>query len=122
MRQSDWCFSVLYINYVFLTHADSTPSSDFVLYSVESNVTGSLKINVTSPGAYGTDVTYSGSLVGGGGSVQVMNGNLLTVAGLDYSISHTVSITGASVTCSGAERSRQFNYTFKTASMFFEKL
>ncbi len=71
-------------------------------------------ISALSPGAYGTAVTYSGSVVEGSGSVAVA-GNVLTVTGLDYTLSHTVSITGASDMCTGLQGSNQTSYTLNIA-------
>ncbi len=97
-----------------LFSSDPTPSISSVTYSVDSATTGRLMITTLSPGAYGTTVTYSGSVVEGSGSVVVV-GNVLTVTGLDYTLSHTVNITGASGVCAGLQGSNQTSYTFNIA-------
>ncbi len=82
-----------------------------MLYSVDSEILGSLTINVTSIGAYGTGVTYSGTVVRGNGSVHT-GGNMLNVSGLDYTYNHSIHIMGASNVCSGLQRNNQFSFSF----------
>ena len=98
---------------VDFSFSDPTPSTSSVTYSVETAMSGRLLITVDSPGAYGSAVTYSGSVVEGStsGSV-VVTGNMLSVSGLDYRLSHTVNISGS---CSGFTRTSQFSYTFNIA-------
>lgn len=64
-----------------------------VEYFVESATTGRVRFTVSSIGVVGTSVSYSASVVGGGGSVQVVD-NIITVSGLSYTASHVVSVSG----------------------------
>ncbi|XP_064397675.1 uncharacterized protein LOC135344395 isoform X2 [Halichondria panicea] len=100
---------------------DPTPTPTFVLYSVDSEILGSLTINVTSIGAYGTGVTYSGTVVRGNGSVHT-GGNMLNVSGLDYTYNHSIHIMGASNVCSGLQRNNQFSFSFNISEISIIKL
>ena len=64
---------------------------------MESAVTGGVRLNVSSPRAYGTGVMYSGGV--NGRSVRGVE-SVVTVIGLDYTQSHSVSVTATSLQCS----------------------
>ena len=64
-----------------------------VEYFAESATTGRVRFTVSSIGVVGTSASYSASVVGGSGSVQVAD-NIITVSGLSYTESHVVNVSG----------------------------
>ncbi len=62
-------------------------------------LTGRVTLLVSSSGTFGTEVSFYGS-VEGSGSVEVTDNNI-TVTGLSYTESHTVSVVATSAVCPG---------------------
>ncbi len=60
--------------------------------------TGRVTFLANSSGTFGTEITVSASVVGGSGSVVVTD-NSVTVTGLSYTGSHTVSVVATSAVC-----------------------
>ena len=63
-------------------------------------LTGQITLLVSSSGTFGTAITFYGSVVGGSGLVEV-TGSIITVTGLSYTESHTVSVVATSAVCPG---------------------
>ena len=82
---------------------------DSMEYLVESAVTGEVRLTVSSPGAYGTGVVYSGNVTGGS---VVVTGSNMVVTGLEYRQTHSVSITANSSQCSGLVETTLVEATF----------
>ncbi len=82
----------------------STPTVDSVEYSVGNSTTGQFRFLVSSSGTFRTEVAISASVVGGSGSVIVTD-NSITVTGLSYTESHTVSVVATSAVCPGVDNS-----------------
>ena len=78
-------------------------------YFVDTPMTGGVRLNVSSPRAYGTGCMYSGSV--NGGSVMVSS-SVVTVTGLDYKRTHSISVTASSLQCSGLASTTTRNFTF----------
>ncbi len=91
----------MHINY---TGIPSTPTVDSMEYSVVNSTTGRFRLLVSSSGTFGTKVTLSASVVGGSGTVVVTD-NMITVIGLSYTGSHTVSVLATSAVCPGVDNS-----------------
>ena len=88
------------------------PTLGPVEYSVESATTGRAVFTVSSMGSFGTAVSYSGSVIGGNGTVET-TGNSIVVAGLDYTQTHTVVVMATSAVCPGVEaRNMTFTLSF----------
>ena len=77
-----------------------------------------MKLLVSSPGAYGTDVLYIGNVVGKSNSIVAIN-NVLVIVGLSYTQTHTVRVSANSsrATCLGLKRSTFLNASFSTAGL-----
>ena len=89
------------------------PTIGTITYSIESALTGSVTFTASSMSSFGVAVSYNASVIGG--SVQV-TGDTITVAGLSYARTHTVTVTAA--VCSGIEtNSVLILITFNSAGM-----
>ena len=64
------------------------------------STTGRFRFLVSSSGRFGTKVAISAGVVGGSGTVEVTDNNI-TVTGLSYTESHTVSVVATSAVCPG---------------------
>ena len=73
----------------------SVPAIGLITYSIESALTGSVTFTASS---MSSPVSYNASVIGG--SVQV-TGDTITVTGLSYARTHTVTVTAA--ICPGIE-------------------
>ncbi len=93
----------------------STPTTGSIVYSVTDTTTGLAIFEASSTGSFGTGVSYSGSVVGGGGSLSV-DGNRFTVTGLSYTESHTVSVVATSALCPGVLNSANVAFMFDISS------
>ncbi len=71
--------------------------------------TGQFTLLVCSNGTFGTGVIFFGSVVGGSGSVVVTD-NSITVTGLNYTKSHTVSVVATSAVCPGVLNSSSIDF------------
>ena len=90
----------------------SVPTIGPITYSIESALTGSVTFTASS---MSSPVSYNASVIGG--SVQV-TGNTITVAGLSYTRTHTV--TARAVVCPGIEtNSTPFFVSFNTAGICY---
>ncbi len=78
----------------------STPTVDSMEYSVGDSTTGRFRFLVSSSGRFRTEVAISAGVVGGSGTVEVTDNNI-TVTGLSYTGSHTVSVVATSDVCPG---------------------
>ena len=88
------------------------PTIGPITYSIESALTGSVTFTASS---MSSPVSYNASVIGG--SVQV-TGNTITVTGLDYTATHTVTVTAAA--CPGIEtNSVPISVSFNTEGMLF---
>ena len=67
------------------------------------STTGRFRFLVSSSGTFGTKIAISAS-VEGSGSVEVTD-NSITVTGLNYTGSHTVSVVATSAVCPGVNNS-----------------
>ncbi len=63
-------------------------------------LTGQIMLLVNSSEVFGTAITFYGSVVGGSGSVEVTDNNII-VTGLSYTGFHTVCVVAASAVCPG---------------------
>ena len=87
------------------------PSIGPITYSIESALTGSVTFAASSTSS---PVSYNASVIGG--SVQV-TGNIITVVGLSYTGTHTV--TARAIVCPGIEtNSIPFLVSFNTAGIY----
>ncbi|XP_064397532.1 uncharacterized protein LOC135344285 isoform X2 [Halichondria panicea] len=93
----------------------STPTVDSMEYSVGDSTTGRFRFLVSSSGRLGTEVAISASVVGGSGTVVVTD-NSITVIGLSYTRSHTVSIVATSAVCPGVLNNTDVSVMFNIAS------
>ncbi len=66
------------------------------------STTGRFRFLVSNSEAFETEATISASVVGGSGSVEVTR-SIITVTGLSYTESHTVSVVATSVVCPGMQ-------------------
>ncbi len=100
----------------FSLHAGppSTPTVDSMEYSVGDSTTGRFRFLVSSSGRLGTEVAISASVVGGSGTVVVTD-NSITVIGLSYTRSHTVSIVATSAVCPGVLNNTDVSVMFNIA-------
>ncbi len=89
------------------TGPPSTPFVDSVEYSVFNELNGQVTLLVISSGTFGTGVRFYGS-VESSDSVEVANNNI-TVTGLSYTGSHTVSVVATSDVCPGVLNSSSVN-------------
>ncbi len=64
------------------------------------SLTGQITLLVSSSGTFGTAITFYGSVVGGSGLVEVTD-SIITVTGLRYTGSHTISVVATSDVCPG---------------------
>ena len=88
------------------------PTIGPITSSIESALTGSVTFTASS---MSSPVRYNASVVGG--SVQV-TGDTITVTGLSYTQTHTVTVT--TVACPGIEtNSTLFFVSFNTAGMLY---
>ncbi len=87
------------MSFYLATGPPSTPTVVSTEYSVVDGSTGHVTFLVSSSGAFGTGVRFYGSVIGDG-SVEVA-GDRLTVTGLSYTESHTVSVVATSAVCPG---------------------
>ncbi len=93
----------------------STPTAGSITYSVTDTTTGQVTFETSSTEAFGTGVSYLGSVVEGGGSLSV-DGNRFTVTGLSYTESHTVSVVATSVMCPGVLNNASVSLVFNISS------
>ena len=82
---------------------------DSTEYFIDTPMTGGVRLNVSSPRAYDSGVTYGVSV--NGGSVMA-SGSVVTVTGLDYKQTHSISVTASSSRCSGLASVTTRNFTF----------
>ena len=89
------------------------PTIGSILYSIESALTGSVTLNASSMSS-GAAVVYNASVFGGSGRVTVSD-NIITVTGLNYTQTHSVTVTAA--VCPGIETSTLISISFNTTGI-----
>ena len=100
---------------MFLSDPPSVPTIGSTLYSIESALTGSVTLNASSTSPFGAAVNYNASVTGGSGRVTVTD-NIITVTGLSYTQTHTVTVTAA--VCPGIKtRGTPISVTFNTTGI-----
>ena len=90
------------------------PTIGSTLYSIESALTGSVTLNASSMSLSGAAISYNASVTGDSGGVTVAE-NIITVIGLSYNQTHTLTVTAA--VCPGIETSTVIPISFNTAGM-----
>ena len=94
------------------------PTTGPITYSIESALTGSVTLNAFSMSSFGAPVSYNATVIGG--PVQV-TGNTITVAGLNYTATHNVTVMAA--VCPGvATNGVPIPISFNTSGIFYIQL
>ena len=91
------------------------PTIGSTLYSIKSALTGSVTLNASSMSSSGVTISYNANVTGDSGGVTVTD-NIITVTGLSYNQTHTLTVTAA--VCPGIEtNSTTISVSFNTTGL-----